>query len=264
MTKESVQSLGGKARAEALTPEQRIEIARNAASRRWNIPRAIREGVIPLVNKQIPCAVLEDGTRVLTQQGFLRAIGRARSAKGGQGSTIEKMVPFIAAQNLKPFIDKQLTESTTPIIFKPLKGSKAFGYKAELLPQVCKVYLDARDHKALLPSQAKIAVVCDIIVRGLATVGITALIDEATGYQEIRDRQALRAILDKFVTDEWAKWTKTFPDEFYHELFKLKGISLPPASGSKRPLAVGHWTNEIVYSRLAPGVLTELRRINPR
>ena len=42
-------------------------------------------------------------------------------------------------------------------------------------------------------------------MRGLAMVGIVALVDEATSYQKIRDRKALNRILDK----------KRFPDEFY-------------------------------------------------
>ena len=94
-------------------------------------------------------------------------------------------------------------------------------------------------------------------------MGVIALVDEATGYQEVRDRLALQAILDKYITDEWAKWTKTFPDEFYHQLFSLHNIDYP-GTNMKRPSYVGHWTNDVVYSRLAPGVLSELRNRNPR
>ncbi len=104
---------------------------------------------------------------------------------------------------------------------------------------------------------------CNLTVRALSRVGITALIDEVTGYQEIRDRQALQKILDKYITDELAKWTKTFPDEFYQELFRLKGLEYPTANG-KKPSYVGHWTNDIVYDRLAPGVKNELKKKNPR
>lgn len=32
----------------------------------------------------------------------------------------------------------------------------------------------------------------------------------------------------------------------------------------KRPGVVGHWTNDIVYARLAPGVLTKLREKTPK
>ena len=102
-------------------------------------------------------------------------------------------------------------------------------------------------------------------MRGFATIGIIALVDKATGYQEVRDRLALQKILEKYITDEWAKWTKTFPDEFYIELFRLKNIPYPPDTRTlKKPSYVGHWINDVVYSRLAPGVLNELRKKNPR
>jgi hypothetical protein len=115
----------------------------------------------------------------------------------------------------------------------------------------------------LHPSQEKIAHACKIIMRSLAKLGIIALVDEATGYQELRDRLALQKMLEKYFTDEWAKWTRTFPDEFYKHLFRLKGLEYP-VPGGRRPRFVGHWTNDIVYLRLAPGVLEELRKKNPR
>jgi len=61
---------------------------------------------------------------------------------------------------------------------------------------------------------------------------------------------------------ELRKWVKIFPADFYRELFRLRGL---PYKGSvKRPQYVGHLTNDLVYSRLAPGVLDELRRVTPR
>ncbi len=32
----------------------------------------------------------------------------------------------------------------------------------------------------------------------------------------------------------------------------------------QRPAFVGHWVNNIVYSRLAPGIVKKLKEINPR
>jgi len=214
----------------------------------------------------IPCAVLEDGRRVLTQQGFLQALGRARAAKGGTGAsvtTVDKLPAFLAAANLKPFISQDLIESTTPIRFRNPKGGKAFGYPAELLPRVCQVYLDARDAKKLVKSQDPIAIKCDILIRGLATVGIIALVDEATGYQYDRDRQALNKILEAYIAKELLPWAKRFPDEFYRQLFRLRGWPYSPPS-PKRPQYVGKLTNQLVYEQLPPGVLDELRAKNPR
>ena len=150
-----------------------------------------------------------------------------------------------------------------PIKFKLPNGVTAYGYEGTLLPDICNAVLETREADRLLPQQLPLAKRCEILVRGLATVGIIALIDEATGYQEVRAKEALKAILDKYITDEWAKWTKTFPDEFYKQLFRLKNMPYPPTTKNK-PSYIGHWTNNIVYSRIAPGIVAKLKEINPR
>lgn len=228
-----------------------------------NIPKATHTGELHIGNTAIPCAVLEDGTRLLTQEGFLIAIGRSGKPAKGRGSEVEKVAPFLNLKNLKPYVDKELERSTFPIVFQVSKGGRAYGYNAELLPKVCEVYLKARDNDALLTSQLKFAKACEILMRGLAHVGIIALVDEATGYQYDRARQALEEILERFIAEEYRKWAKTFPDDFYIEMFRLKGWQYIPFS-VKRPSVVGHLTNDLVYKRLAPAVLDELRRKNPK
>ena len=94
-------------------------------------------------------------------------------------------------------------------------------------------------------------------------VGIIALVDEATGYQDIRARDALARILEAFVDKELQAWISTFPDDYYRELFRLRKLEFPRDS-VHRPQYFGHLTNDVVYRRLAPGVLDELRKITPR
>lgn len=99
-------------------------------------------------------------------------------------------------------------------------------------------------------------------MRAFARVGIVALIDEATGYQKDRDKQALAKILEAFVAKELQPWLKTFPDEYYSELFRIYKIPYPPVGNpSWRPSFLGHVTNNVVYDRLAPGLLPELKRL---
>ena len=97
----------------------------------------------------------------------------------------------------------------------------------------------------------------------LADVGIISLIDEATGYQRDRAKDALAEILDKFIAKELRAWIKTFPDEFYEQLFRLRGLEFP-ADKVTRPQYFGHLTNDIVYRRLAPNVLKELKKLETR
>ena len=212
---------------------------------------------------EIPCYVLEDETRVLTQGAFLRALDRSRTPKAGTGSLAKRdALPFfLSAGNLTGYVSDDLRDLMKPIVFRSELGQRAVGFKAESLPQVCDVYLRARSDGTLLPAQEHIAYRAEILVRGLATVGIIALVDEVTGYQRVRDEQALGKILDKFIAEHLQPWTKTFPYEFYEGIFRLKGWDGP--TGEARPQVIGHYTNDIVYKRLAPGVLQELRRLNP-
>jgi len=264
---ESGRAKGGYARAQALTAEQRQEIARNAALSRWDdeLPRATHEGDLQLGQAAIPCAVLEDGRRVLTQSGFMRALGRARQAKGrGYYAGDVNLPAFITAKNLAPFISDDLRATSTYIEFRPLKtGYRAFGYPAELLPKVCEVFIDAERAGKLTASQKHIADKAHLIHRGFATVGIIALVDEATGYQADRARDALARILQKFIAKELRKWVKTFPNEFYREMFRLWGWNYSELS-TATPRVVGHLTNNLIYDRLAPGVREELHRLTPR
>jgi hypothetical protein len=77
-------------------------------------------------------------------------------------------------------------------------------------------------------------------------------------------RELIEQIRDKYIRDnDEAQWQKTFPDEFYEELYELKGWSHTGRPLHSRPSIVGKYTNDIVYERLAPGILKELQQKNP-
>jgi len=225
-----------------------------------DIPKAEFSGELKIGDIKIPCYVLEDGERIISTRGIMKSLGRTWRGRKYTGT---QYPVFIEAKNLKPFISNDLDMVLTPRVFKTDKGVISEGYKAEVLPLVCEIYLQAKDENKLTPVQLTVAKKCEILVRGFAKVGIIALVDEATGYQEVRARRALEEILDQFISEELRKWAKTFPDEFYKEMFKLKGWQYVPFS-VKRPSVVGTYTNDLVYERLAPGVLDELKRKNPK
>jgi hypothetical protein len=148
---------------------------------------------------------------------------------------------------------------TSPIAFRA-QGQLAYGYEATILPELCDAVLAAREKKALNYQQEDIAKQCEILVRAFAKVGIIALVHEATGYQEYREREMLQEILKRYISDELLAWVRTFPMEFYKQVFRLKGWNWN--AGRMSPI-MGNIVNDLVYARLAPGVLEELKRRHP-
>jgi hypothetical protein len=187
------------------------------------------------------------------------------SAGGNTGVGAQRLAYFMSVLEKKGIDTKGLAvRIATPVLFIPTHGGRpAYGYEATVLPEVCNAILEARRTGLLQRQQEHLAERCEILVRALAQVGIIALVDEATGYQDSRARDALAKILEKFIAKELRKWIKTFPSDFYRELFRLRGWPFPVLSQAKPPL-VGKLTNNLVYQRLAPGVLGELRRLTPR
>lgn len=233
------------------------------------IPQASHEGRVLLgPDIVLSCAVLEDGTRLLSQNEFVRALGRTGRVKVSHvyDEGLDFNIPvFLSARNLKAFISRDLLASSTPVPFQSRRfPGTAIGYRAEFLPEVCNVFIEAEAAGALLKNQRHIAERCRLLIRSYATVGIIALIDEATGFQDVRARDALERILEKYLSDHKARWAKTFPDEFYQHVFRLRGWNYAHMGFRKRPGIVGHYTNDIVYERLAPGVLDKLKELNPR
>lgn len=258
-------SKGGRARAERLSPAERSAAARQAAEARWGngVAVASHEGVLIIGDMRIECAVLDDAnkTRVLSQGTVLTALGRAPTM--GRREMTEGRPPFLSAANLRPFITHQLMELYEPLRYRYGGSVRSVGYRAEILPMVCEVYLDARNEGVLLKNQQDTARAAETLIRGLARVGIIALVDEATGYQEVRARQELQKILEAYVQAEFRPWLRTFPDEFFSEIYRLHGWEFRPGT-SKRTPHVGKLIKHYIYEQLPQGVLAELERVNPK
>ncbi|WP_080411525.1 P63C domain-containing protein [Burkholderia ubonensis] len=254
-------AIGGKARAAKLTPEKRREIALKAVAAREalkDVPRATHgspDHPLKIGDAEIPCYVLSDGTRVLSQRGLISGLG--------MGSGSDRLVNFLNGKAISQFVGPEAVQTIqNPIRFlAPHGGVPVYGYPATILVDLCEAVLSARSAGALQSQQMHIADQCEVLVRGFARVGIIALVDEATGYQKDRARDALALILERFVAKELQPYVRTFPAEYYEELFRLRGLPFPPENPSFRPKYFGLLTNDIVYGRLAPGLLEQLKKI---
>src|SRR6266851_5273982 len=262
----------GRARMQKLTHEERRELGRKAAATRWRdadgnklpVEKTDHIGEFEIAARVIPCAVLPDGTRLISERALVKSFGGKRGGahwrrKSADGSGANLPI-ILSANNLRPFIDNELLEALDDRRLYTGKGmrSPAHGLRAELYPKICEVYLKARDANALQHKQKPFAIAAEILMRGLAHTGIAALVDEATGYQYVRDQRALQEILNAYIGKELAKWAKRFPDEFYREIFRLRGWHYDPSS-SRRPMVMAQLTVDLVFDRLGPGLTKELR-----
>ena len=232
------------------------------------IPKAEFTGKITIGDMTFPCSVLSDGTRILTQSDFMTGMGMYYSGWIAKNRPVDQsadMPHFLAFKSISPFIAKHLGDLQSIVVkYKTQKGTIAHGIKAEIIPKICEIWLDAADSVKLGARQQKIAQRAKILMRALAYVGIIALIDEATGYQDVRMKRALENILNKYLLIEAKKYAVTFPLELYKEWFKLNDWEWKIENAQKRPGVIGKWTNKYIYARMAPKLLEELQKRNPK
>lgn len=280
---DSIQKLGGDARAAKLTAEERKQIARNAAEARWSsdLPRATHDGPLHIGDATLVAAVLPNGKRLIVQGTMLTAIGRSRTPKAGTGGSVnvDGLPFFLSAEVLKPFITDELRLSTTPIFFRLKGGQRAVGYDALLLPLVCKVYQDlrnalmkrltngndkeAKEGRSTYAKYEHIIEKCDELSHGFGKRGILALVDDATGYQDDKVRQDIDRIIKAYVAPGLAPWVRRFPHEFFRETYRLLGWEYKPGQTKHSPY-MGRFINKYVFEALPPGVLDKLKEMLPK
>ena len=182
----------------------------------------------------------------------------------GVGGGATRMVKFVGDIDVSGSKHNDLAARIqNPIKFLPPHGGPpATGYEATILVDLCDAILEARKDKTLRVGLASMADRCEILVRAFAKVGIIALVDEATGYQYERQRDALEELLEEFLSAELRKWVRTFPPAYFKELCRLRNFAY--RGDMKLPQYFGHLTNDAVYNRLAPNVLGALKERNPR
>lgn len=256
---------GGAARAESLSPERRKEIAMKGVEARKelaSLPKATHAGELIVGDISLPCSVLDDGARVLSFSGINLAFsGSVGGSRTPSTNGVRNLPRILESKSIKPMIPKELMASLLdPKEFRPLHGGRsAFGYDAAILPDMCEVIIDA--YKLGLIKSEKARDKAEILIRGFARVGIVALVDEATGYEKERVAGSLAKILEAFIAKELQPYVKTFPADYYEQLFRIYNLPYPPVGNkSWRPSFIGKITNDVIYARLAPDILPELKK----
>lgn len=269
---------GGRGRASVLTAEERSEIARDAARARWakagktvavaappakppvmlptakddggELPYSQFPGTLDMGEVELECHVLNDGRRVLTAREVVRALRGTRS----NPPSVHRYLDALPAYRRGMF-DSRMMQFRLPGL-----PQTALGLEATVLIEMCDMYIAADKGGTLKPNQKNLLAMSWTIMRACAKTGIEALIDEATGYQQVREKRALQVKLQAFIAEDMQKWVKTFPDEFWQELARLEGIRY---QARHRPLRWGNYVLRFVYNAMDPDVAKKLKEMNP-
>lgn len=219
-------------------------------------PKVWGKGPVRIYDLELDCYILQDGTPVLNKGKMMKAIGRA-----WKGASRTDNPNFVGAVNLQQFIRPELEEKLKGIEF--YDGSKLIsGYHADILPLVCNVYLEAREAKALSKSQLPIAQTCEIILRSFARVGIVALIYEQLGFERYKHPEALKLLIESYLSEELRKWAKEFPDELFFQMDRIYGNIR--TTSRNRPQYYAKFIRKYIYDPIEKGlVLGKLDTRNP-
>jgi hypothetical protein len=255
------QSKGGMARAAALTPEERSEIARKGALAKLaaTLPKATHRGSFKEeFGIEVDCYVLDDEnkTAVISKRGMGTALGMGES-----GSVFSY---FIKGTRLASFVGSELAQKLdNPLIFHWRKAGStgavppANGYDVTMLIDVCKVIIEADAAGVMRKQDQHIVKQANIIVNASAKAGIKNLVYALAGYDATRE-EIVRAF--KFYVQEEARaYEREFPEQLYQEWYRLYELTPPERN---RPWKFKDLTIKHVYAPLARsnGKILELTR----
>lgn len=228
----------------------------------FEIPRAIvKESKLNIGDTILTCSVLNDGRRVIKDTSLFQALNRKRKGE----TRVEGFPPIIGSKtlaNLLMEIYPEHLETISPFEVAQFNGNTGKWYDANTIPILCDLYMEAEQRKLITSNQQHILDKAKILLRSLARVGITALIDEATNYQDVREKDELQILLEQFITEELRAYSKEFNNDYFEHLFKLYNLPYDPTT-QRRPRFFAGFTTKYVYNMLPPNVWDKLDEMNP-
>ena len=181
-----------------------------------NRPKAIASGKI--FGDRLDVYNLDNGRRVASKRGAVRTLTPKNPEKNGAADKTD------LARMLARLPEKFRHLAAPPICeFELSNGTVAHGIDAEHFVDICSAYAEAFEEDLLDSRQYGYARQASAILRALAKVGIVALVDEATGYQQSRAERHLRDLVDRLLSPEPSDWEKFWPDDVVIEICRIYG-----------------------------------------
>ena len=255
---DSIQSQGGKARAEKLSAEKIKEIAAKGALARWGAKATHKGNFEEEFGVDVDCYVLNDSlkTAVISQRGMARALGLS----AGSGNSLPRFLSSKAMQSAGAGL---LDKMSQPIKFQwvsPGAGQPPgdiYGFDVTLVIDLCRAILEVESQ--LTSQQQGVAKQAHIILNASAKAGIKGLVYALAGYNP--SAEEVIAAFKYYVQEEAKKYEKEFPPELYLQWHRLYNI---PVYVRGRSWSFKKLTVENIYYPLAKsnGKILQLVKAN--
>lgn len=240
---------GGVARMKALTDDERKEMGKQAAMARWGVKATHHGSFKEHFGADVDCYVLDDDkkTAVISQRGMAEAIGFSRRG--------ERLKVFVNSKTMEDYLGRDLLDKIeNPVVFQTpgaaasgSVSSRAYGYDAAILIDLCKAILAAKADGKLGSGRYDNAVrQAEIIMGASAKSGIRNLVYALAGYEPTRE-EVIRAF-KFYIQEEAREYEKEFPEQLYREWYRLYDLPRPERS---KPWKFAHLTLQQVYHPLA-------------
>ncbi|TYQ00349.1 P63C domain-containing protein [Tenacibaculum adriaticum] len=229
-----------------------------------NLLKVSYESKIILNKKKLSVAILNNGTRIITEEAIFKAFNKSRRGRVKKEVDDKKMLPFIDIHNYQEFIDEDLEKMLKTINYYTIDKELIKGYNAEILPKLCKVYLAAEKQKKLPTQQLSLAKVSEDLLAELLEREIKDLIDNSVSYKYDKENKEVLKIFKKHLGKDFYIWQKIFPIVFFKELFRLNGWSFIIAEIKIRPSIISTWINKLIFEELPDKTIEELQSSKPK
>lgn len=220
------------------------------------IPKATHQGKLSIGTLDLECYVLENGTRCFSQSGFTKALGMTHS---GRFSGLIKKRAFYSS--LSPALTNKINN---PFVFYvPNSPTKAYGFNAELIVEICNEISFVSANKNFSLPDRKFIEKCKILLSAFAKVGVTALVDDATGFISDIKRNSYIDVFKRFVLESAREYAKEFPEQFFAAFYRLYGFKRPTKN---HPACFAQIIRKYVYQEIAHSnglILEMLEEKNP-
>ncbi len=207
-------------------------------------------GYLEIGEARVECYVLEDGKRVITERGAVKALTNGDSHKRNDlGQYLGRLPGRFAELATRPAIE-----------FSLISGGVAHGRDARWFVEVCQAYVDAYFAGELHAKQYPLAKNASAFLRAAAVLGVETLIDEATGHVGTGEDSAHARFVRELFREQPREWARFWPVDIVDEMCRVFGVQ----KGHAFPAPLLGVVGRLYRMRLGEEAHDELKRRNPR